>query len=203
MDECIASQCLALPSICLTAFHFSPLQGGRQWGRGMGYATSSVKDANGFFFKRSPFFGAYYGNASASNALSPWRGLPSHSSSPSSSCFAHAPPSFSMTSSNGQHYRGHRYGLRIALKLARKKKKQRNARWHFLSVAATDPLPFMVSRGGKKHFRILMCRLLPFMAAQLTTTTATKRPTTANRARQQDSCQLALSEKAAVLQTWP
>lgn len=92
---------------------------------------------------------------------------------PSSSCFAHAPPSFSMTSSNGQHYRGHRYGLRIALKLARKKKKQRNARWHFLSVAATDPLPFMVSRGGKKHFRILMCRLLPFMAAQLTTTTAT------------------------------
>lgn len=202
MDECIASQCLAVPSICLTAFHFSPLQGGWQWGRGMGYATSSVKDANGFFFKRSPFFGVYYGNASASNALSPWRGLPSHSSTfllllcPCSPFFFNdilkraALSWASLWPSD-------------SFEVGPKKEKAKKCALTFSVCGCHWPSTVYGIEGGKKHFRILMCRLLPFMAAQLTTTTATKRTTTANRARQQDSCQLALSEKAAVLQTWP
>lgn len=152
MDECIASQCLAVPSICLTAFHFSPLQGGGGSVEG-GWGRVPVRSRMRMDFSLSglPFLVLtmamhLHQMPCRLDVASP------HTPPPSSSCFAHAPPSFSMTSSNGQHYRGHRYGLRIALKLARKKKKQRNARWHFLSVAATDPLPFMVSRGGKKTF---------------------------------------------------
>lgn len=89
MDECIASHRLASPSICmfdsqrrwqLFTFHLYKGVKGEKKEReraGVGYQFGQGCEWI-FFFKRFPFFGAYYGNASASNALSPWRGPPPH-----------------------------------------------------------------------------------------------------------------------------
>lgn len=62
----------------LFTFHLCKGEGSGEGGWGRVPVRSRMR--MDFSLSGLPFFGAYYGNASASNALSPWRGLPSHSS---------------------------------------------------------------------------------------------------------------------------
>lgn len=72
------------------------------------------------------------------------------------------------------HYRGHRYGLRPLWSCPSLSQWPKKALTFSLSVPyapAMDPTVYGAV-GRQRHFRILMRRLLPFIAAQLTTTAA-------------------------------
>lgn len=104
MDECIASQCLAVPCIAFYMFDsFSLFTSAREEGmRGDGVRSRMRMD---FSLSGLPFLVLtmamhLHQMPCRLDVASP------HTPPPSSCCFAHAPPSFSMTSSNGQHFMG-------------------------------------------------------------------------------------------------